>query len=312
MQRLVLSLLVLAVIGAASDPADADEPGGASLERRFAEKVRPFLKNYCFSCHGENKQEAKLNLSAHSSLTEVAKNHRVWEAVLERLDSGEMPPEKAPKQPTAEERRAVVEWIEAFHEDSVRKNAGDPGQVLARRLSNAEFDYTIRDLTGVDLRPTREFPVDPANESGFDNSGESLAMSPALMKKYLAAARFVADHVVLKPRGFVFAPHPADTENDRDKYCGSRVLPLYTRQKVDYADYFLAAWRFKSRAALAKPDASLADFAAEAGLSAKYLTTLWPILTEPDSAPGPLGEIQNTWRHLPADVEKLEDLRREC
>ena len=65
-----------------------------------------------------------------------------------------------------------------------QRNAGDPGPVLARRLSNAEYDYTIRDLTGVDIRPAREFPVDPANEAGFDNSGESLAMSPALLKKY--------------------------------------------------------------------------------------------------------------------------------
>ena len=37
-------------------------------------------------------------------------------------------------------------------------------------------------------------------------SGESLAMSPALLKKYLAAARLVADHIVLKPKGFAFAP----------------------------------------------------------------------------------------------------------
>ena len=72
--------------------------------------------------------------------------------------------------------------------------------MLARRLSNAEYDYTIRDLTGVDIRPTREFPVDPANEAGFDNSGESLAMSPALVKKYLDAARRVADHIVLQAR----------------------------------------------------------------------------------------------------------------
>ena len=59
------------------------------------------------------------------------------------------------------------------------------GHRPARRLSNAEFDYTIRDLTGMDIRPTKEFPVDPANEAGFDNSGESLAMSRALIKKYL-------------------------------------------------------------------------------------------------------------------------------
>ncbi|HUY36831.1 MAG TPA: DUF1587 domain-containing protein, partial [Pirellulales bacterium] len=75
------------------------------------------------------------------------------------------------------------EWIEAVREDEARRNAGDPGSVPARRLSNSEFDCTVRDLTGVDIRPTREFPVDPANEAGFDNSAESLAMSPALLKK---------------------------------------------------------------------------------------------------------------------------------
>ena len=48
------------------------------------------------------------------------------------------------------------------------RNAGDPGPVLARRLSNAEYDYTIRDLTGVDLRPAHEFPVDPANQAWLD------------------------------------------------------------------------------------------------------------------------------------------------
>ena len=56
-------------------------------------------------------------------------------------------------------------------------------------LSNVEYDYTIRDLTGVDIRPTREFPIDPANQAGFDNSGETLVMSSTLLNKYLKAAR---------------------------------------------------------------------------------------------------------------------------
>ncbi len=122
--------------------------------------------------------------------------------VLQRLHAEEMPPEDAPRQPEAAERAAVIAWINAVRDDEAERHAGDPGTVLARRLSNAEFDYTIRDLTGVDIRPTREFPVDPANQAGFDNSGESLTMSPALLKRYLAAARFVADHLVLKPSRF--------------------------------------------------------------------------------------------------------------
>ena len=97
-------------------------------------------------------------------------------------------------------------------------------ELMARGLSNAELDCTIRDLTGVDIRPSREFPVDPANEAGFDNSGESLGMSPALLKKYLEAARRVADFLVLTPHGLEFAPHPVVADTDRDRYSVNRSI----------------------------------------------------------------------------------------
>jgi len=168
--------------------------------------------------------------------------------VLEKLKASEMPPEEAKQHPTMELRREVIDWIKALRRYEAQRNAGDPGPVLARRLSNAEYDYTIRDLTGADIRPAREFPVDPANEAGFDNSGESLAMSPALLKKYLEAARGVAEHLVLKPQGFEFAPHPVVTETDRDRFCVKRIIDFYQRQPTNYANYFQAAWRFKYRA----------------------------------------------------------------
>ena len=125
--------------------------------------------------------------------------------------------------------------------------------MLVRRLSNAEYNNSIRDLTGVDMRPTREFPVDPANTAGFDNSGESLSMSPALLNKYLQAAREVGDHMVLTPDGFDFSPHPMLVETDREKYAIQRIVNFYKRQPTDYADYFEAAWRYKHRSALGKP-----------------------------------------------------------
>src|SRR6185437_10044080 len=120
--------------------------------------------------------------------------------------------------------------IVAFRNFEAEENAGDPGTVLAHRLSNAEYNYTIRDLTGVDIQPTKEFPVDPANEAGFDNTGESLSMSPALLKKYLEAARHVSEYIVFKPEGFTFAPYPAVTDTDRDKYCVNRIVQFYQRQ----------------------------------------------------------------------------------
>src|SRR5262249_41617833 len=170
--------------GPAAEVAQASSAD--ALEVRFSTGVRPFLERYCFTCHGPRRQEADLDLSAYPDVTAVAKDRR-WELVLQRLQAEEMPPEEAPRRPGPDERAAVIAWIGDLRERELRRHAGDPGTVLARRLSNAEFDYTVRDLTGVDIRPTREFPVDPANEAGFDNSGEALAMSPALLKKYLAA-----------------------------------------------------------------------------------------------------------------------------
>src|SRR5439155_22948129 len=102
---------------------------------------------------------------------------------------------------------AVVAWMRAPRSRDAERNAGDPGVIPVRPLNSAEYNYTIRDLTGVDIRPAREFPVDPANEAGFDNSADSLAMSPALLKKYVEAARLVTDHLVLRPSGIAFAPH---------------------------------------------------------------------------------------------------------
>ncbi len=107
------------------------------------------------------------------------------------LEAGEMPPKDKP-QPTADERQRLIAWTRGFLDAEARARAGDPGDVPLRRLSNAEYDYTIRDLTGVDLRPAREFPADGAAGEGFTNAAEALAeMSPTLLNKYLNAAKDV-------------------------------------------------------------------------------------------------------------------------
>ena len=283
------------------------------LAADFQQTVHPFVTTYCVTCHGGNKPKADLDLSAYDTLASVAKDVPRWDQVLERVKAGEMPPDDADKLPTAAERQPVVAWLESMHAAEVARTAGDPGFVLARRLSNAEYDNTIRDLTGVDIQPTKEFPVDPANAAGFDNSGESLAMSPALVKKYLDAARTVADHLVFAPDGLTFASHPMVTEEDRDKYAVHRVVNFYKRQGVDvakrfetymgqsvnYATYFAAAWRFQHRAELGRAQTTLADFARDAAVSPKYLARIWDVVSAPREELGPIAAIQARWRALP-------------
>jgi len=229
-----------------------------------------------------------------------------WTLLMERLNHREMPPSSDP-QPPADLRRKVIEWVKAVRANELRKHAGDPGPVLARRLSNSEYNYTIRDLTGVDLKPTREFPVDPANQSGFDNTGESLTMSPALFNKYLLATREIADHMALTPDGFTFAPGPVLAETDRDQFAIKRIVDFYHAQPTDYADYFEAAWRYKHRVALGHPTATLASTARATKVSPKYLPLIWRILGE-SVAPaqtraaevGPIATLQAMWKALPA------------
>jgi hypothetical protein len=231
-------------------------------------------------------------------MASVIQGYPHWSFMAEKLAAKQMPPPGL-TQPPAAQRQAVITWIRAVRQQEAQRNAGDPGPVLARRLSNAEYDYTIRDLTGVDLRPTREFPIDPANQEGFDNSGESLTVSPALMRKYVQAAKTVADHMVLTSKGLEFASHPVIAETDRDKYCVLRIVDFYRQQPTDYADYFKAAWRYRHRAALGMPHITLASVAAGAKVSSRYLDAVWGLLNATGEKVGPVAKLQAMWNALP-------------
>ncbi|MAR11409.1 MAG: hypothetical protein CL681_15805 [Blastopirellula sp.] len=283
--------------------ADQGETFPASLRQNFVTTVKPFLDKHCLSCHGADRQEAKLDLSPYQTIAAIVSGHQTWEIVLERLEAGEMPPADAERIPDAKQREAVVTWIRAVRQHAAEQNAGDPGVVLARRLSNAEYNHSIRDVTGIDIRPTRSFPVDPANTAGFDNSGESLAVSPALLNKYLAAAREVASHAVMTPEELVFAPHPAVTDTDRDKYCVKRIVEFYRRQPTDLATYFFVCWQYAQDAAnSAATDAErakgLGALARAANVSEKYTMRVWELLHEAE-AWGPTARLQAMFRELP-------------
>ena len=305
---LLLISVASAVVSCGAWAADAKL---TQLDGRFNATIQPFLKTYCVSCHGVDKTEAELDLTTYSSMGAVVKDGQRWGLVLERLETEEMPPDKAKRHPSPEARRGAIDWFQTLRDYETKRHAGDPGVVLARRLSNAEYNYTIRDLTGADIKPTREFPADPSNTAGFDNSGESLSMSPALLNKYLKAAREVASHLYLKREGFAFAPTQMIVETDRDQFFVQQIIAFYRRQDTDYADYFQAAWNFKHRAALGRPRATLADFAGAGKVSVKYLATVWATLEGTREEIGPLVKLQSLWRDLPAPGEnKLEIPRK--
>jgi hypothetical protein len=74
----------------------------------------------------------------------------------------------------------------------------EPGRVTARRLNRTEYNYSVRDLLGVDFHPADEFPADDSGY-GFDNIADVLSLSPLLMENYLNAAEKIARQAVFGP-----------------------------------------------------------------------------------------------------------------
>jgi hypothetical protein len=114
----------------------------------FSTQVRPILQESCLDCHSTKKQKGDLDLERFTSLAEVKRDPKVWEEVLEQVASGEMPPKKEKPLSTAA-KQTLLNWTHATLEAIALAQAGDPGPVVLRRLSNAEYTYAVRDLTGL-------------------------------------------------------------------------------------------------------------------------------------------------------------------
>ncbi|MBC8355478.1 MAG: DUF1592 domain-containing protein [Planctomycetes bacterium] len=264
----------------------------------YKEGILPHVQKYCVQCHNSKKTKGELDLTRFSNGGDVSGSFRRWNNIIDFIRNGKMPPEDA-KQPTIDERNAVVSTIEAILLAEAEKHAGDPGVILPRRLSNTEYDLSIRELTGVDIRPTKDFPADPAGGEGFDNTGEALGMSPNLLKKYLSAAQLVADHLVLKPDGISFAPFPVTSYNERKKLTEQAIIDFYSDHAVDTFQYLEAAWRYRYRDH-DQQSMNIERWAETRGLSAKYLAIVWKTLAESLSHSGFLAELGQVWEAVPA------------
>lgn len=298
------------------------------LGEEFVRQVRPLLEQYCSECHAGDVTEADIDLGAFATLEDVQQQSQVWLKVRTILDSGEMPPKDSP-QPNDAERRVLQSWVRSFLAREAEASAGDPGPIVLRRLNNEEYNYTVRDLTGVEsLNPTREFPVDGAAGEGFINTGSAQSISPAFVTKYLDAAKQVAAHVVLLPDGIRFSPFT--TRRDQTDELLARIQSFYARfteegngSAVDLQGikfdtnqggvlplekYLLAT--LEQRAVLSQGTKSIEAVAKQRSLNAKYLRTLWETLSAPQVAqpesPSYLAELRQRWQQAtPRDATKL-------
>ena len=194
----LLILLCLVSFVSTSVGAEPKKPTATS-EASFSGQIAPLLAKYCIKCHGDTKPKGGLNLAKLTDESSLAASQKVWQLVVENVESGDMPPEGKPK-PTKAEVELLTGWIDSRLEKLDCGKESDPGRVTLRRLNRSEYNNTIRDLFGIDFRPADDFPSDDVGY-GFDNIGDVLTLPPILMEQYLAAAESIVEQAIVADSG---------------------------------------------------------------------------------------------------------------
>jgi hypothetical protein len=213
----------------------------------FESAVRPLLSQTCAGCHNDKLASGGLNVAAFLDPASVLGKRDGWEVIVKKLRSGEMPPKGIPK-PPAEQVDCLIKYVETEFERADKLTKPDPGRVTAHRLNRSEYSNTVRDLLGVVFRADEEFPPDDSGY-GFDNVGDVLTVSPALMQKYLSAGEQIASRAV----GGDPLPKPS-TFIRKDRIRRFDIGTIQLRDRVEFdADYIVRANLIGHRGATDKP-----------------------------------------------------------
>ena len=305
----VLLIMCLTLTAASANGAD-------DLTQSYAARIQPLLVKVCGKCHGKVPLDNDLDLTRFPSAQAILARPKTLSNVAERVRGGDMPPKDAP-QPSQVERKQLLGWITAALDAEAAARAGDPGPVTLRRLSNTEYDNAIRDLTGVDMRPTqaREFPVDSVGGEGFANVGDAMPVTPELVERYHRAARDVAARAVLLPHGFRFSAspdRPTWTEETLKSLRSFHARHAGPNGEPPLATHLAATLRHRDKFTSGGP-AAIAAVAAEENLNATYLIALWKGLSGTTASSSPPAEVDarmKQWREKVAAIEAREQKRQ--
>ncbi|HUR44898.1 MAG TPA: DUF1592 domain-containing protein [Candidatus Saccharimonadales bacterium] len=161
-----------------------------------AKEVQAFLGEHCVRCHGEKKQKGNLRLDTLPRDFSGALSATHWADAMERISSGEMPPEDEPK-PKAEEAARIAEWIAGQLKEGEAARLAKRERVTFHKLTREEYANTVYDLLGVhfDAADPTGLPEDP-NWHGFERIGSVLSLSPSHVEKHFAAAEAVVNEAL--------------------------------------------------------------------------------------------------------------------
>ncbi len=189
-----IAVLLILLVGAPGLGFCFEETGKSAaargqLESQYRESVQPILERYCVRCHGPEKKKSGVRVDIlDASLGD--KQLFLLKHMLKQLKEGSMPPKKE-LQPSAEERKVVLEWVGQVLEAGERKARARNGSV--RRLTVEQYHNTLRDLLGVEDLLAKALPADGVSKEGFRNNQDTLLLMPQMMETYFEIAEKALD-----------------------------------------------------------------------------------------------------------------------
>jgi hypothetical protein len=158
-----------------------------------AEPFEVFLEKHCVRCHGPQKEEGDIRIDRLSRDFKAGVDSHHWAEALDKLNSGEMPPEDEP-QPTQDEIAAFVTKLDSLLKEGRAARMAARPAVSHYRLSRKEYQNTVYDLLGVRYDPAKPGEL---NEDtlwhGYERIGSQLSLSPSHVDRYYRAADIVLD-----------------------------------------------------------------------------------------------------------------------
>lgn len=172
-----------------------------ALGLQAAEPFEAFLEAHCIRCHGPDKEKGDLRIDQLSREFRLGEDSHVWAEVLEKINSGEMPPEDE-KQPKQEEISAFVAKLDHHLKEGKAARMAARPSVAHYRLSRKEYQNTVYDLLGVRYDPAKPGEL---NEDtlwhGYERIGSQLSLSPSHVDRYYRAAETVLGRAFPKASG---------------------------------------------------------------------------------------------------------------
>ena len=184
------ALLVMAALSAVGAVAHMPLEQGSARPKPVASHapLATFLEQHCTACHNDRARTAGLTLTGIST-TDPGANAELWEKVVHKLRTGQMPPAGRPRPDEATRSAVISSLTDAL--DRAAEAHPAPGPPALHRLNRTEYANAVRDLLSLEIDAKALLLPDEADE-GFDNVAASLALSPAHLERYLAAARDIS------------------------------------------------------------------------------------------------------------------------